>query len=145
MAMADTMICAFLLAQLSSICLLLFAIDRLRCRAPGGPWGKRFQEACRSGACCGHSTLPVVRPEEVEACQCEGGIDNIDLGQLLLVKYKLRATEPKQGTLIMGAWEGAMGGSRAKQTRSSRGVQSCLRSFDKVLNSISFASNLSYK
>jgi len=77
--MANTMICALLIAELSSVCSFLFDIAWLWRRAPRSPWGERFKETCCSSTCCCHLILPVVRPEEVEACQCEIGIGNIDV------------------------------------------------------------------
>lgn len=92
--MTDAMIPAFLIAYLSCVLLFVFAIDRLWCRAPRGPWREGFKETCCSGACCCHTTLPVVRPEEVEACQCEGdtgsmSYDVVDLMRDQWVQFKL--------------------------------------------------------
>jgi hypothetical protein len=80
--MTYTVISSFLIAQLGGIHVLLLAICGLWCGAARCPWGDGVKEA-RSWYCCCHSlchSLPVIRPEDVEACQCEGVGTNVGIG-----------------------------------------------------------------
>lgn len=74
--MANAVIRALLIAQFGTLCFLFSDVAYFGRRAPRSPWGEGFKET-GSCACCCHTTLPVVRPEDVEACQCEGGVANM--------------------------------------------------------------------
>ena len=67
----DGVICAFLIAQLRGLWILVLAVGWLRRGTSGSPW-RQGLEKTNSCPCCCHPTLPVDRPEEVEACQCDG-------------------------------------------------------------------------
>lgn len=72
--MANAMIRALLVAQLRRFQLLTLA--RLWGVASRAPWGDGVEKsAWRS-----HLTLPVDRPEEIEARQCEKGVIIISMG-----------------------------------------------------------------
>ena len=74
MAMTNTMISALLIAQLRRFQFL--ALAWLWGVASCAPWGNRFEKtAWRS-----HLTLPVDRPEEVEARQCDKWVVIMGIG-----------------------------------------------------------------
>ena len=87
MPMTDAMINALLIAQLGRF--RLFALARLWCVASCTPWGDGVEKPTWRG----HLALPVNRPEEVEARQCERLV--ITIGEVLdrsSCKYVRRAS-----------------------------------------------------
>ena len=85
MMMTNTMVCSLLVAQFRRFQIL--ALGRLWGVAPCAPWGDGVEKA----AWRGHLVLPVNRPEQVEARQCERRVVIIGeaLKRALLIRLEI--------------------------------------------------------
>ena len=93
--MTNAMVCALLIAQSGSVGILPSALIWFGRGAPGGPWRKRVEETTWRS----HLTLPVVRPERVEARQCGGSAASIYSDIDYFVRYSTRGTLEKAGII----------------------------------------------
>ena len=147
----DCMICTFLIAQLCSLRFFVLVVPWSRCRTSGSPRRERLEET-NSRSCSCHTTLPVVRPEKVEACQRGGSTSNISLEVLFWVicdkeselqrNEKLRADHTRQANadnLCAGEDMPDSGWSRQGFTRPSHhsflapAVQNCTKGIRSVI------------